>query len=135
MALRARLEALERKLVETEHLRRRVAVLEVENDELRARVAELRAKVRELTAAEEIERNSTDPRTARRYEQNIDGLRNLADSARSDRVRCEYLLRIARIYARRLKQFDRAREVYTEVLAIDPSYAVARSELDGLDVA
>lgn len=133
VALRARVEALERKVSETDHLRRRVAVLEVENDELRAQLAEARQRLRDVV------KNSpsgvampADPRSARRYQQNIDSLRALADSASSDRVRCEYLLQIARIHARRLHQNDRAREVYIELLAIDPTYQVARAELDEL---
>jgi tetratricopeptide (TPR) repeat protein len=132
VALRARVEVLERQVAETEHLRRRVAVLEVENDELRARLTQLRGQLREALGSRPGEHAPVDPRVDRRYHQNIDSLRSLADSARSDRVRCEYLLQIARIYARRLHQIDRAREVYTEVLRIDPSYEVAARELEKL---
>lgn len=133
VALRARIEALERKVAETDHLKRRVAVLEVENDELRAQLSEARERLRALKSEPGGEHSPADPRTARRYQQNIDSLRALADAASSDRVRCEYLLQIARIFARRLHQDDRARAVYVELLAIDPTYQVARSELDELD--
>jgi hypothetical protein len=134
VALRARVESLEREVAETEHLRRRVAVLEVENDELRSRLIELRKRIRDLVGtASDAGASAVDARAARRYQQNIEGLRALAESASSDRVRCEYLLQIARIYARRLLQSERAREVYVELLAIDPSYQVARTELEALE--
>ena len=132
VALRARLDALERELADAADLSRRVEQLEAENQALRARLVEANRRLRELEP-EPSDKDTEGERAARRYQQNIDSLRALADSSRSDRVRCEYLLQIARIYVRRLDEPDKARDVYREALAIDPGYEVARAELEALE--